>query len=79
MHDATLLNASESPKRMLRMQPRATGRMTVSVMERNIGNGAMSTLMPDAIHVTSSGVMSGARIVETVDMPTEYATSPWHR
>ena len=44
----------------------------------NMPMASTSTAVP-ASHSTSSGVTNGAKMVETVVMPTEKATSPLHK
>lgn len=48
-------------------------------METSIGSALMEILVPLARRETISGVMIGERIVDTVVIPTENATSPPQR
>ena len=48
-------------------------------MEINIGNALMEIFAPLANRETISGVIIGERIVDTVGIPTEKATSPPQR
>jgi len=57
----------------------ATGTITVSMIETNIGRPWIVILAPLARRETISGVITGERIVDTVVIPTENATSPPQR
>ena len=59
--------------------PTATGKITVSIMDTNIGNPLIEICVPLASSETISGVITGESNVETVVIPTENATSPPHR
>ena len=59
--------------------PIATGRITVSTIETNIGSALIEICAPLARYDTRSGVINGERIVDTVVIPTEKATSPPQR
>ena len=56
-----------------------TGRITVSMIDTNIGSPLIVICVPLARNDTISGVMTGETSVETVVIPTENATSPPHR
>lgn len=54
-------------------------KITVSTIETNIGSALIEICAPLARYDTRSGVINGERIVDTVVIPTEKATSPPQR
>ena len=59
--------------------PTATGSITVSTIDTNIGSAFIEICVPLARKDTRSGVINGDNIVDTVVIPTENATSPPQR
>ena len=59
--------------------PTATGSITVSTIDTNIGSALIEICVPLARKDTRSGVINGDNIVDTVVIPTENATSPPQR
>ena len=51
--------------------PIATGKITVSTIETNIGSALIEICAPLARYDTRSGVINGERIVDTVVIPTK--------
>ena len=56
----------------------ATGMMVTMRMFRNIPTMSTATICP-AVSFMRKGVIKGASKVEAQVMPTEKATSPWHK
>ena len=56
-----------------------TGKITVSTIDTNIGSALIEICVPLARSDTKNGVINGERIVDTVVIPTEKATSPPQR
>ena len=55
-----------------------TGMMVTIRMLVNMPTASMAMICP-AVSFIRNGVITGAKMVEAHDMPTEKATSPWQR
>ena len=73
------MNVSFFPNAWFNTKPIATGTITVSIIDTNIGSPLIVIFAPLAKNDTISGVMTGESIVDTVVIPTENATSPPQR